>query len=196
MQPSVGFGAPTAGGQIGGFWDLGFGDKVPAGGPSAKGWAAGFGDKSSGGAVVLLLDPNLANGAMPDCGGEVLQAVAPWKVVGGGGPYRVQMRDTFTGALWPQDAFGCWSGRFGQGTDCTPSKDFSRLPWVLPPLPPGKYDVVISWGPGWAQQAVMAAAVLVIWRGRGRQTWSMRSNVPPRMAVGPRNSAAETLLGS
>src|SRR3989304_3033226 len=195
MQPTAGFGSPSKYGIMGSYWDLGFGDKVPAGGTDAKGWPSGFGDKSSGGSIILMINPNLTGGQMPDCGGDVIKLIAPWKVVGGDGPYRVQLRDAHTNALWPQDAFGCWSGRFGEGTSCTPNKSYKELPWSMPPLPPGRYDIVVSWGPGWAQQAEINDVLTVIWRDRSRISWSLRGHFPPRFATGPRAPTAEKLLG-
>lgn len=127
-----------------------------------------------------------------DEGGDVLVLQADWSTMGGAGPYRVQLKDPFTDVIFPQDYFGCLSPIAGDGTTFGFGVLFTdpaiqQLLVALPPAPPGVYDVVVSYGPGYGTSVTLFSAVRVINRRRTLQQWTIRSWLPPLWrGAGPR----------
>lgn len=189
---NTGFGAPSANLPLGARYDIGFGSSgIDA---AAEGdW--GFGDKGAGALQVLVITPVLEDGERPDDGGIVLYAKADWKNIGPG-PFQVLLRESFTLQTYPQDKFGCWSTIPGNPWQCEPNKLKTEMPFAMPPVPPGIYDVVVNYGPALGTQLVSLAAVKVVWRGRQHQAYSLRRHmIPDWQGAGPRDPRAEILLG-
>ena len=180
----------------------GFGDPVP------KPWSGSDLDWGFGDPATLLSDHVLwvSPKELPDDGGEIVMLVAEWPSVG---PYTVRCVQSHTGQLFPEaDAplpF-CNSPTPGNGERCytnvieeviggvivpTPG---TTLRFVLPVLPPGRYDVQIT-PPGGLAPILLTGAMEVIWRGRAMEVYAIRNRWPMRFASGQRAMRYEDLLG-
>lgn len=198
-----GFGAPDAlpgAVPIDGFFDWGFGDPVP------DAWAAvpadwAFGDVPPDGLTPVIV-PIKATQLYPDDGGEVILLQGDWSAAlpdaGVFGPYRVQLVDAFTGALYPPttQALGAHSARIGKGIACETDKAKRRLLFALPTSPPGVYDVKVSYGPNFATTITIVKALRVVRRNRAPEDWALRRALPPAWTAGPRMAETEPRLGA
>ena len=189
---NTGFGSPTAFVPPGTPFDIGFGSQSPY--AAAYGdW--GFGDKGGAAVQALVVLPVTDKGERPDDGGVVLRVKADWKSLGPG-PYQVQLRESATAVLYPQDRFGCWSLIPGEEWRCQPNKLGTELPFAMPPVPPGVYDILVNYGPGLGTQVSALRAIAVVWRGRQSQVYSIRRHlVPAWTGAGARAPSADVLLG-
>lgn len=189
---NTGFGAPTDNVMPAVPFDIGFG----ASGIDAAAEADwGFGDKGGAALQVLVMLPVTEGGQRPDDGGVILRIQADWKNLGPG-PYQVLLRETFDLVTWPQDRFGCWSAVPGKEWQCQPNALGTELPFAMPPVPPGIYDVLVNYGPGFGTQVVTLAAVKVVWRGRQSQAYSLRRHLLEQWhGAGARAAEADLLLG-
>jgi hypothetical protein len=143
------------------------------------------------------------DGGLPyaDEGGARVVLLADWATMAGAGPYRVQLRDPFTQAIFPLTRFGCLSPlsgdgvRFGFGLLYTDDV-VKRLVFAMPPMPPGVYDILISYGPTYATSRVVESAVRVIRRSRCLQTWTIRAWLASlQSGAGPRQADTQPKIG-
>ncbi len=91
----------------------------------------------------------------PDDGGTLVEVAATWPT---DGPYRVQLRDAL-GAIVPGVDAGLLSGIPGAQDRIVPNRSRRYLRFVLPKLPHGTYDLLVSWNGGSTE---LAAALRII----------------------------------
>ena len=198
-----GFGSPTGsalptGAVDPGFKDWGFGDPTPST------WPDGFSkDYGFGSVAPAPFEPTTSDGVFvfPDDGGVVVRLVATWTDIG---PYRIQLVEKGTSTVFPNPSvqLGCYSGIAGQGTDCyttTKIKNGIKVPgrWLefaLPPLPPGIYQIRLSFGPGYLTIKNVEDLIRVVHRSRSVQQWSIRSTFPGIYTTHARRPQQEVLL--
>jgi hypothetical protein len=218
----LGFGSPD---DLG--YDWGFGD-VPVENPIVViDW--GFGD-----VPPEPLEPlEITVDRYPDDGGELVSIAADWPVVG---PFHVQLIQSFTDQVYPDvgDAPGtfaplllsgdnkviargspywCYTGIKPKlpGDDPAATLSDGLLTFVLPVVPPGLYDVKVSWGsqiyPPPAESSdplilahvfhsdlVIDQAIRVVYRNRSLEQWRMRRRFPEHFTTGARSVRATDLL--
>ena len=201
-----GAGDPDNGEILTGQGDFGWG----AGDPVPGGWGGALSDPVSVGSgdperesntVVFFASVNV----LPDDGGEIAVLSAAWPRIG---PYFIQLRDHFTGKLHPNasvqaycyapldvlptNAVRARQSPFECQTDIsTVIVDGERvrrpgalLRFVLPPLPPGLYDAVLTWGAQLEHSAEVPQALRIVHRTRSRAQWSLRATLPPNYNKG------------
>lgn len=186
-----GFGeSSSVGAAVGSAWfGWGFGDPVPATiDPLGLDW--GFGDPPSP-VLALSLLPATANRQYGDDGGDLITMIAAWPTTG---PYRVTLRETFTLVSWP-DGLGCYSAQAGKGVLAETDVNKKRLAVAMPTVPPGTYDLVVAYGPAYGTKIELLKAIKVVWRGRSREQWALRSQFPSGWKTGARDAHIEDLLG-
>jgi len=208
-------------------FDYGFGDVPPDDPIVVIDW--GFGDVPPEPLepVVVTLDE------LPDDGGEIIVISADWPIVG---PYHVQLIQHFTEQTFPDvgDAPGayapvlltelnkvmprgspywCYTGIKPVLPGDVPGVYMSdgSLAFVLPVVPPGLYDIKVSWGTqkypppeDSADSAVVAhvfhssitisQALRIIYRNRSMEQWRIRRRFPMHFATGAKAAGAEELL--
>jgi len=207
--------------------DWGFGDVVTEDPIVVLDW--GFGD-------VPVLDPSilLFFATLPDDGGEIVSVQADsWPIVG---PYKVQLIQHFTGQEFPDSGVAPGATAplmvLGTGkvrprgspywcyTDIKPKTQGDNpsiidpgkiLTFVLPVVPPGLYDLVISWGVqiypppisdtnplilthNFHTAMTAERAIRIIYRNRSLQEWRIRSGFPSHYTVGASLGSLETPL--
>lgn len=201
MDEVWGFGSPeTLPGAGSDFFDWGFGDPTPSGWAGGDPLDYGFGDEAFAVMAAFLL-PLGPDHLYPDDGGELGVLEGTWGVAtpGAVGPYRVRLRDSFTGALYPPttEALGCYSAKPGDGVDCSADVAQRYLRFAVPPAPPAVYDLLVAYGPAFGVVLELPKALRIIYRGRVPEAWQLRAALPALWAAaGPRHSAAETLQGA
>lgn len=152
---------------------------------------------------------------LPDDGGELVTLVADWPRIG---PYHVQLADSFTGKLHPNserqafvyaplnltgmaevvardDPFAVLTDvktKIVNGGRVNEPDRFLRF--LLPPLPPGLYDVLVHWGDVFENTLVINRAVQVVYRGRSAEQWAVRAILPPNYRAGAASSLVEDPL--
>lgn len=188
-----GFGDDAVFDPLGGPGPDGFGDDAQFdSGGGAGPW--GFGDPPAFSALLVQFVTDLGKGEFPDNGGVVVTIGN----VPGGGPYRVQLKETHSLQVYPQDRFGCWGCVPGDAWECWPTP-LGQMSFALPPVPPGEYAIVVSWGGDFSLSVTLADTLTVLWRNRQEALWTARKHLPPHWTVptgaGPRVRQAETLLG-
>ena len=207
------------------YYDWGFGD--PESNPLID--DLGFGDPVSPETIApYLLDQVI----FPDDGGEIVEVSGEWPIVG---PYRVRLQQHYTAQLFPDTAnapgatapilldgagnalgrgspYWCYTGilptKIG---DVEGVKPDTTLRFILPPMPPGMYDIIIAWGTEiypeptgendseivahlFSLSVTMDKALRVIYRNRSGSEWNMRMSFPNHYTTGPRSSRDETIL--
>jgi hypothetical protein len=197
LPPIWGLGSPTDLGSgayaAGTVYDWGFGDPVPSGWVGTGSSDLGFGDVAEAAFLAFLL-PVQADPTFPDDGGPVVKLGGSWPIQG---PYRVQLRDSYTGALYPSSTTGCHSAKPGQGQGCTTNLALSELTFALPVAPPAVYDLVITYGLAFGQSIpTVTKALRIIRRGKTLEAWALRALLPPHYAAGPRSTGLDPLLGA
>lgn len=184
-MPDWGYGSPTsATGATGTQLDSGYGSPL----------AAGTGDTGYGSPwsalVASALKLNSADGKFPDEGGVLASVVADWPVAG---PFRVRLYDQ-AGVAYPNSDY-CHSGLVGGGRQMSiPAAGLDEVKFVVPPLPVGLYDIRVDFGPGFGASATLLQALLVVTRGRVRNTFDIRGRMPPLYRTGPAVSSIDPLL--
>jgi len=175
----------------------------------------GFGDPSA--AVNLETQPDLGFGdvmpdsrfvilvggarGVPDDGGVIITLRGHWpslnKPKGNlrAGPFLVRLKDRVTGLVYPQDEFGCHSGRVGGTWECTTDIRHETLTFVLPPLPLSDFDIEIRFGHNWLGLITLPRAFRVLHRVRASETYNNRKQLAVRFASGPRFPGQEKLRG-
>jgi hypothetical protein len=196
-----GFGAPSelpVGAADPGFKDWGFGDPTPDPWPDAFSEDYGFGD-----IAPAPFEPTVSDAIFifPDDGGHVVRLVATWTDIG---PYRIQLIEKGTAAVFPNPAvqLGCYSGIAGQGVECFTTTKLKNgikvagkwLEFALPPLPPGVYQMRLSFGPGYLTIKNIDDLIRVVHRNRSLQQWSIRSTFPGIYTTHARRAQQEVLL--
>jgi hypothetical protein len=128
------------------------------------------------------------------------------------GPWRIKLEQRFTGAFFPPATAPSPyvnSPVPGQGVDITTNtveveelgalvtKPGSRLMFVLPPLPPGAYNVKIEAPPPalLGSDITITGAFEVIHRNRALETYTYRRRYPEPYSMGVRELTTEPLLG-
>ena len=121
----------------------------------------------------------------PDDGGSIVRLVGSvWPVRG---PWVVRLTSDSGATFHPSDNVGCYSGTVGNGHLCYTDRFQRVLPFVLPPLPVGTYDVWVDWAGLPAFGASKLVAVLdVVTRNSAEEVYSIRRTYPPRYRTGPR----------
>ena len=196
-----GFGSPESlPGASSAYYDWGFGDPTPSGWSGGDPVDYGFGDEAFAVMAAFLL-PVGPERLFPDDGGELAELQGTWGVATPGalGPFRVQLQDPFTGAIYPPttEALGCYSARPGGGVACMADKTQTILRFATPNAPPGVYDVLVSYGPAFGVVLTLPKALRVIYRGRVPPAWQIRTALPELWhAAGARSSATEDLQGA
>lgn len=194
-----GFGSPDGSG------DLGFGDVVAVGAvPLVEDW--GFGDVPPLDFLLLTVlgDKDREVAVWPDSGGEIVRLVGNWPLRG---PYRVQLVDAFSGAVYPDasegyvtapvvvDALGIAVGREDRHALFTEDGNRRqvgiRLPFILPPCPASVYHIDLKWPTGALR---IEDAIRVVHRGRALEVWRVRAAWPELHDVGARDPRAEVIL--
>ena len=213
-----GFGEPTPGNSAADFpagsaiadtisevvgYSWGFGDSPPNIIDEAlPDW--GFGDPPPFGHSPVLLH---FLGEYPDDGGDIVDIIAAYEDFG---PYRVQLKEAGTGKIFPEmnSANGqfCNSGTPGLGVDLRPvtnpgvagdaaAQVGDRMRFTLPPLPPGKYDVVV-WKAGEENdKQTLPDSIEVLWRNRDHQTYRIRRRLSRVLDAHIRTLEFEPRLG-
>jgi hypothetical protein len=172
----LGFGSPSATP-----YDLGFGSPSSLFGVLPG--DTGFGSPTPGPSPVLA-----SVGTLPDDGGEI---VALWGVWDADEVYRVHLRPSGGGPLYPpaSEGLGCYSARPGRGADCRSVG--RRLVFTQPQVPPGVYDILVSWPLGSAE---LPGALTVLYRGRASEVNRLRRAFPATWNTGPANPRLSTPL--
>ncbi len=172
-----GAGDPTPSAFVGAEW--GAGAPTPSAFAGAE-WGAGDPTLTFLSASILPAQPG--DHLVPDDGGELIKISAIWPV---DGPYTVALTEAHTGQEFP-----CYGGP-GNGADCylTPA---GYLLAALPPMPPGIYDVSITWATG---TVTIPSALRAVWRGRSVEQWSLAARYRPSDRPGPRSSRDAARLG-
>lgn len=156
------------------------------GSPSAlDGGDTGYGAPWSDEALsmgVYVLHPT---GALPDDGGVIVELGGSWESV----PHLVRLRAT-SGAAFPPGRT-CHGGVAGRGVDVVPVFGGAVLRFVLPPCPPGRYDIEITYG---GVVVTVPGAIRVQRRLRPGAIYRLRANLTALFAAGPRHAGEETLL--
>ena len=203
-QTNVG---PLPTGQVDFGW--GFGDPEPGGWVPADPITWGFGDPDPESLLVVFFS---GVSVLPDDGGEIATLVADWPRIG---PYRVQLKDSFTDKTHPDPALQTYAyapldlsatasvipreSPFDVKTEVKTTivnggrvnEPDARLSFVLPPLPPGLYDVVLAWGDNLEYSITVVRAIRVVHRGRSRYQWGLRASLPPNYTKGAAISQME-----
>lgn len=212
MQQDRGWGSPDTPAPVSPIiFDSGWGSSG-AGPEFDRGWGSpDYGDR----VLVFLASPAI----VPDDGGLLIRLFADWPSVG---PYRVVLLDSYTGKQHPiaVDQIACTAPlrftRLGdiaprpadEWFDCfiepratvvfgdpDPQGPQQYLVFVLPPVPPGLYDVRVTFGANFGIVLDVTRALRVVYRGRGREQWSMRTTFPHYYVAGPLAARGETKLG-
>ena len=223
----LGFGSPSVLGDPAGIYDWGFGDPSPTG-PGIVDIDWGFGD-------VPVLPPEfiVSPERLPDEGGVIVALRGDWPIVG---PYHVQLYQSFTGQEFPDSGvapgasapllltstgrvlsrgspYWCYTGILPKtlgANSLIPNPD-GFLYFILPPIPPGLYDVKVSWGalvyppPEEATDPVIIShlfnadstllqGVRIVYRTRSQEQWRIRDDFPEAFTVGAKGPRLETLL--
>lgn len=145
------------------------------------GYGAPWGDEAlSMGAYVLH-----PTGALPDDGGVIVELGGSWEPV----LHRVRLRAT-SGAAFPPGGY-CHSGIPGGGVDANPVFGAAVLRFILPPCPPGRYDIEVSYG---GVVATLPGLIRIQRRTRPLTVYRLRANLTTLFAAGPRHAGEETLL--
>ena len=213
MQQDRGWGSPDTPAPIAPItFDRGWGSPDAVGTEFDRGWGSpDYGDLIH----IFLASP--AN--VPDDGGELIRLYSEWPTLG---PYRVVLLDSYTGKQHPiaTDQIACSAPlrytRLGaiaprpasQWYDCfiepratvvfgepDPQAPQQYLVFILPPVPPGLYDVRVSFGAHFGTVIDVASALRVVYRGRSREQWAMRTTFPRYYEAGVLTARAETKLG-
>ena len=184
-----GFGAPdNPFGQM----ELGFGDPDNAAVPSPD---PGFGDPDGAAPVVFVFSER----ARPDDGGEIVKLAGYFA---SHTLWRARLRANPGGQHHPADAPGATAPVSPTPTlALSPRADptlltplFGQLHFILPPAPPGTYDVELSFGPGFLLSIDAATPIEILRRGRSRQQWRLRGTFPEPFEPGARTPWQEDLL--
>lgn len=77
----------------------------------------------------------------------------------------------------------CFSGTVGDGTLCQ-SATGGDLPFVVPPLPLGTYDIVVVTEDG-LYTSTLAGGITIVARDFSTRLYGLRANHPPPRDVGP-----------
>ena len=159
----------------------------------------GYGDEGQLGSAHVLV---VSRQRQPDNGGVIVELRAEWPSIG---PWRIRLVQRFTGVTF--DAVN--SPQPGKGTDVETNrveveeagalvtKPGTRLRFVLPPLPPGAYNVRIEAPPPalLGSELTVVGALEIINRGRPVEVYTHRRRYPEPYSVGIREITAEPLLG-
>jgi hypothetical protein len=192
----------------------GAGDPVPGGWSGslldAVTWGAGD-PEQEGNTVVFFASVNV----LPDDGGEIAVLSAAWPRVG---PYFVQLRDHFTNKLHPDasvqaycyapldvlptNAVRARQSPFECQTDISTTivnggrvnEPGALLRFILPPVPPSLYDVVLTWGDQLEYTVEVFQALRVVHRSRSRVQWSLRAALPPNYSKGAASPLVESQI--
>lgn len=160
-----GYGSPT---PAAGAFDSGYGS------PSGTFLDSGYGSPSSASeALSLALQPY--SEAFPDDGGEVVTLLGVFTVTPG--PYYVRLIGQ-DGTYFPSAGGYCYSGVKGLTDACYPDKAAETMTFVLPPMPPGLYDVEVSYGPTKGTKAILTGALPVKRRTYALETYDLRNALP------------------
>lgn len=177
----TGYGSPEIG-------DAGYGSPWTLGGYEAPG-DTGYGSPYVEAAFVEVFPA----GVWPDDGGVMVALRGDWPA---SGPYRVRLVDV-DGALYPLADY-CHGGVPGSGSSIYargPADAWDEVRFVLPPAPPGLYDVRVEWGVGWSHD-VTVPGLRIVHRTRHPAVYRMRSGIPSTLAAGARSLADEPRIVS
>jgi len=170
-SPTTLFGLPSTN------YDTGEGSPSTLFGVAASSFDHGTGSPSAFALSFVVVAP--VDGIYPDDGGEVVTLEGSFTDTN---PYSVRLIDQ-GGALYPE-LVDCWSGVVAQGTECYPDTVANRLSFVLPPMPPGVYDIRVTYGPSAGLVHTLEDAIRIVPRNRSRATYRMRSNLAKWLARG------------
>jgi hypothetical protein len=163
----------------------------------------GFGEPPMLSEVAILW---LSSREMPDDGGEIVELLSSWPEIG---PWKVRCIQSFTGQIFPKPTAPlpfCNSPIPGLAERCYTSIVEENvggllvpipgpsLRFVLPILPPGKYDIELIPLAG-VPVISLPAALEVVWRNRSSQVYRLRNRVPMTYNNGQRTIKYEALLG-
>ena len=182
-----GHGSPTLFGGVDpdpNSYDWGYGSKTPVAGWAATEFDTGYGSPRIE-LVVEAVQLVLESGVpwLPDDGGVMVTLVASWPVKG---PYRVRLRDQVS-VPFPVEGGFCHSGKAGMGSDIYVADILApdELKFVMPPVPPGLYDVEVLWGPDFGDIGVVTMLIDVVFRNRSVPSYRIRHRFPPLYKTGP-----------
>ena len=125
----------------------------------------------------------------PDDGGCIVRMGGNWGVRG---PWVVRLTSDSGATFHPADRVGCYSGTIGNGHLCYTDRFKRVLPFVLPPLPVGTYDIWVDlanlglWG-----STKLVGSLDVVVRNSAEEVYSIRRTYPPRYRTGPRSWGLE-----
>lgn len=189
-----------------GYYSWGFGDEPPLGFPSGvEALDTGFGDEPLGQDVAPAIVP--APGApvffnppqFPDDGGVLVVLSHDFAGIGlKPSVFRVQIKNSFTAEYYPNVPFvsRCLSVDPAEGIDITPLPDGKRLRFCLPALPPGAYDILVTFGPNFAMSLPpFEKAFHVLRRHHSDEQFHLRQLPNHWDGAGPRSFAQEPPLG-
>jgi len=182
-----------------GWFDFAFGDEPPAGwDPELQALDLGFGDEPMGldtPVVVVPLNPAVGpQTRMPDDGGCAITLLGDFSAAP---TYKVRIKNSFTAEEYPLAPLpGCISVVPGEGYQIKPLLDLKRLRFALPAMPPAVYDVLVYFGPGYAQQMpAVAGAFRVVRRHHTPEQYTLRALPEHWYGTGPRVLQNEKKLG-
>ena len=187
MSVVYGFGSPGDLGTPSPYFDWGFGDPPPSiwGGTPPD---FGFGDPDGIFAPLVLAQAGVTH--YPDNGGSRINIQGPWPVHG---PFRVRLLDAFTAAPFPPTSKmpGCYGG---PGLLSAAQTDSRRrvLSFYTPPLPPGLYDIEITWNPGGI--VLLPKALRIVYRSRYPEVYALRKTFGNVFKTGPKDGRVEPWL--
>jgi hypothetical protein len=182
-----------------GWFDFSFGDEPPAGwDPSADALDLGFGDEPMGMASPVLVVPLApavtGTTVLPDDGGCVVTLsgdFSTWPT------YKVRIQNSFTAETYPLTPLpGCLSVVPGEGYEIVPMPNLQALRFALPAMPPAVYDILVSFGPNYAESMLpVAKAIRVIRRHFSLEQYTLRRLPDIWYGTGPRVLQSEPKLG-
>ena len=160
-------------------------------GSSATSGAEGFGaPPASWSAQAPYVSPyTVEYETYPDDGGSIVRLGGLWGVRG---PWVVRLTDDSGATFHPADSVGCYSGVVGNGHLCYTDRFKRTLPFVLPPLDVGTYDIWVDlanlglWG-----STKLVGSLEVVTRNSAEEVYSIRRTYPPRYRTGPRSWGLE-----
>lgn len=187
-----------------GYYSWGFGDEPPPGFPSGvEALDTGFGDEPFGQDVSPMIVVPLGPLQQlfiecPDDGGVIVVLTHDFAGIGLSTAFQVRLKNSFSNEYYPNELFvqRCLSVDPAEGDEISPLPDGKRLRFCLPPMPPGVYDILVTFGPAFAMSLpTLDKAIRVIRRHHSDEQFQMRQLPAHWYAAGARALALEPPLG-
>ena len=108
--------------------------------------------------------------------------------------YQIALYATGSTTVSPSTDTYAYAGKRGQGSTVKPDSRGNFLRFIVPPLPPGTYDIHITSSEDTNMPKVVTAAFKVVRRSRNFHVYKMRNRCLDTIKTGPRSQKSEKLF--